>query len=72
MNSKIFTAKPAWAEGIAIMRVFTGILIIKFGWEMFNQPLMADYARFLTEQHFPAPKLSAYLAKVAELAGVSF
>jgi uncharacterized membrane protein YphA (DoxX/SURF4 family) len=69
MNIKIFTAQPAWAQGITFIRIITGILIIMFGKEIFDEGIMANYTGFLTEMHFPFPKSSAYLAKIVELTG---
>lgn len=69
MKSKIFTASPAWQNGIVLIRLATGILIIMFGKEIFDEKLMLDYAKFLKEGQFPAPLFSAYLAKIIELGG---
>ena len=37
MNSKIFTSRPLWENGISLIRIGTGILIIMFGKELFDE-----------------------------------
>ena len=69
MRTLFFTARPAWADGIAIIRICTGIMIIIFGKEILDDGIMNGYVQFLTEVQFPAPRFMAYLAKVTELAG---
>lgn len=72
MKAKIFTSGPLWANGIVIIRVCTGMLIIVYGKEIFEDGVMNDYTRFLGEVGFPAPRFMAYFAKVTEIAGGVF
>lgn len=69
MKTKIFTSGPLWANGIVIIRVCTGMLIIMYGKEIFEEGIMTDYTRFLTEKGFPAPGFMAHFAKVTEIVG---
>jgi uncharacterized membrane protein YphA (DoxX/SURF4 family) len=69
MSTKIFTPQPVWTDGIVIIRICTGILIVMFGKEIFDGALMTDYGKFLQDAGFPAPHFMAYLAKLVELAG---
>jgi putative oxidoreductase len=69
MKAKIFTSGPLWANGIVIIRVCTGMLIIMYGKEIFEEGIMTDYTRFLTEKGFPAPGFMAHFAKVTEIVG---
>ncbi|WP_116790018.1 DoxX family protein [Flavobacterium psychrotrophum] len=69
MNNKIFTSAPLWANGIVIIRVFTGMLIIMYGKEIFEEGVMNDYTHFLSDVGFPAPGFMAHFAKVTEIVG---
>lgn len=69
MNSKIFTSRPLWENGISLIRIGTGILIIMFGKELFDEAMMNDYTKFLTDVGIPAPRLMLTLAKLTELIG---
>ena len=69
MNSKIFTSRPLWEKGISLIRIGTGILIIMFGKELFDEAIMNDYTKFLTDVGMPAPRFMLTLAKLTELIG---
>lgn len=72
MNSKLFTSRPVWENGISFIRIFTGIMIIMFGKEIFDEAMMDDYSKFLKDVGFPAPKFMLTLAKLTELIGGTF
>jgi uncharacterized membrane protein YphA (DoxX/SURF4 family) len=60
--------RKIWFEpGIALIRIITGSMMIYHGFEIFDNNLMLDYSKRLTELHFPNPPLMAYLGKGAEL-----
>ncbi|ULQ52208.1 DoxX family protein [Flavihumibacter fluvii] len=60
--------RKIWFEpGIAMIRIITGLLMAYHGFEIFDGNKMLDYARWLTDLHFPNPALMAYLGKGAEL-----
>src|SRR5688572_19502539 len=66
---KVFTSDGLWSHGIVIIRCFAGIIIIKYGLEIFEKSAMSGYTQWLTDLHFPIPRFLAYLGKFAELAG---
>jgi uncharacterized membrane protein YphA (DoxX/SURF4 family) len=72
MNSKIFTSTPIWENGISSIRICTGIMIIMFGKEIFDEAIMNDYTKFLTDVGFPAQRFMLTLAKLTELIGGVF
>ena len=69
MNSKIFTSRPLWENGISLIRISAGILIIMFGKELFDEAMRNDYTKFLTDVGMPAPRMMLTLAKLIELIG---
>ena len=68
MIKKFFSPYGLWQEaGLAIIRIIVGLFMAYHGWEVFDGVKMNDYAKWLTELHFPAPNLMAYLGKGIEL-----
>ena len=59
--------KIFFEQGITIIRILTGLFMVYHGFEIFDGHLMLDYAKRLTDLHFPNPPLMAYLGKGAEL-----
>lgn len=72
MKAKLFTAQPLWSNGFDIVRILTGIMMAKFGMEIFNELTMANYTGLLQNLGFPAPVFMIYLAKIIELVGGLF
>ncbi|MBC7922346.1 MAG: DoxX family protein [Ferruginibacter sp.] len=65
-----FSSKPTWPNGLAIVRVLVGVLIMKYGSVIFDRAQMVkevDY--FGSHLHLPAPLLMVYLAKGTEFFG---
>jgi uncharacterized membrane protein YphA (DoxX/SURF4 family) len=58
-----------WANGYSVIRIFLGITLIYHGKEVFDAKLMGDYGKWLTDLHFPAPAMMAYLGKGSEFVG---
>jgi putative oxidoreductase len=58
-----------WANGYSVIRIFLGITLIYHGKEVFDAKLMGDYGKWLTDLHFPAPAMMAYLGKGSEFIG---
>lgn len=69
MNSKLVTSRPLWENGLSFIRIGKGILIIMFGKELFDDAMMNDYTKFLTDVGMPAPRLMLTIAKLTELIG---
>lgn len=57
-----------WYEpGMAFIRILTGLFMVYHGWEIFNDQKMQDYAKWLTDLHFPNAATMAFVGKAAEL-----
>ncbi|MBC6491235.1 DoxX family protein [Flavihumibacter stibioxidans] len=57
-----------WYEpGMAFVRILTGLFMVYHGWEIFNDQKMQDYAKWLTDLHFPYAATMAFVGKAAEL-----
>jgi putative oxidoreductase len=55
-----------------IVRIITGIMIVRYGLEVFNKPKMDGNIAWLTDLHFPVPAFMAFFGKGAELIGGVF
>lgn len=69
MKAKLFTSNPLWFDGIFIVRIFTGILIIPHGLELFDPNSMKETLNFLNDIRFPLATPLGYLAKICEFFG---
>ncbi len=58
---------PQFDTVYALLRIVIGFFMLLHGWEVFDAKQMADYGKWLTDLHFPAPQLMAWLGKGAEL-----
>lgn len=67
MNSKILTSNPVWENGISLIRICAGIMIMMFGKEIFDEATMNDYTKFLTDVGISSPRFMLMLAKLTEL-----
>ena len=65
----IFTSNGLWETGAVILRVMAGLIIFKYGLELFSEDKMNGYISWLTDLKFPYPGTMAYIGKVCELAG---
>lgn len=68
MNT-FFSARPlpAFDTVYAFLRVITGLFMLLHGWEVFDAAQMSDYGKWMTDLHFPAPNIIAWLGKGSEL-----
>jgi putative oxidoreductase len=66
MTSKNLISPQVEEIGFAIVRVFTGFFIFRYGRELFN---IDELLKFLSEVKFPFPVFSGYAAKIIELVG---
>jgi uncharacterized membrane protein YphA (DoxX/SURF4 family) len=73
MNN-LLSPKSLWqSNGIAIVRIITGVLLIYHGWECFDAEKMKTYTSWFVERKYPSPAAWAYAGKIAELlAGIGF
>lgn len=69
MKTKLFTSYPLWPDGILIVRIFTGIMILPHGQELFDANSMKETLGFLNEIKFPLATPLGYLAKICEFFG---
>jgi putative oxidoreductase len=63
------TSNGFWEAGAVILRVIAGLIIFKYGLEIFSADKMKGYFDWLTDLNFPAPKAMAYTGKICELVG---
>ena len=65
---KIFSPTPLWQnEGIALLRIVTGIFLIYHGWEIFDEEKMKEYVTWDVFKNSTSAPLMVYLGKGAEL-----
>jgi putative oxidoreductase len=69
MKKNIFTSKGIWENGIFLVRISIGLLIIKYGLDIFDKEQMNGYNDWLKGLHFPIPLVMAYTGKVVEFIG---
>ena len=65
----LFTSNGLWEAGAVILRVVAGLIIFKYGLEIFSADKMKGYTDWLTDLNFPAPAAMAYTGKLCELGG---
>ena len=72
--NKFFSSSPlSQNNGIAIIRIITGILLINQGWELFDSEKMKMYSSWFADRHYSNPAAWTYAGKFAEmLAGIGF
>jgi uncharacterized membrane protein YphA (DoxX/SURF4 family) len=68
----LFTSKALWETGAVILRMFAGLIMFKYGFEIFEPDKMKGYTDWLTDLKFPAPAAMAYAGKISELVGGLF
>ncbi|MCW3119516.1 MAG: DoxX family protein [Chitinophagaceae bacterium] len=67
MIKHFFSPSPLWQQsGLTLIRIIVGLFITYHGLEVFDRQKMVDYAKWLTDLHFPSPVLMAYLGKGME------
>ena len=55
------------SQGLAVLRILTGMLMAYHGLEIFDSEKMAEYAKWEVVQTLPSPLLMVYLGKGIEL-----
>jgi putative oxidoreductase len=69
LRKNIFTPNGLWEAGAVVLRVVAGMIIFKYGLEIFSADKMKGYFDWLTDLNFPAPQAMAYTGKICELVG---
>ena len=72
--NKLFSSRPVMPQqGLAIIRIFIGLLLVYHGKEVFDSATMQGYAAWDQFKGSPAPLFMVYLGKGSELvAGLLF
>jgi len=72
MLRRLLSPAPVWQQtGVILIRLIVGLFMCYHGSEVFDHQKMDDYAKWMSDLHFPSPGLMAYLGKGTELvAGV--
>jgi len=63
---------PIRENAIALLRVWVGVIFVRYGLTLFHGNNMTDFADTLKTVNIPFPFLSAYLCKIAEFFGGLF
>ena len=61
-----------WYDGIAIVRIMVGVMLIFHGWQLFETNDMGLFADLLFNMAIPFPEAMAYTGKLIELLGGFF
>lgn len=61
-----------WHDGIVIVRMVVGVMLIFHGWQLFETNDMNGFADRLLELAIPFPGVMAYAGKIAEFIGGFF
>lgn len=68
MLNKYLARYPLWQNnGLAILRLITGLLMAYHGWEVFDNHKMSEYAKWDVIKALPASVFVVYLGKSLEL-----
>ena len=69
MLKQWLTSEGYYKNFLAVIRAIAGIIIAKYGLEVFKANSMQGNFDWLTDLHMPAPHFMAYLGKLTELIG---
>lgn len=67
-----FQSSGFWFDGVAIVRIMLGGILIFHGWQLFENQNMDGFADLLFNMSIPFQEAMAYTGKVVELAGGLF
>ncbi len=68
----LFGQKALWRNGIFFLRVWVGVIFVRYGLSLFHDSNMLDFADTLKTVNIPFPNFSAYLCKATEFIGGLF
>ncbi len=67
MNNQLFSQLRSWQHnGLAILRIVTGLLMVYHGWEVFDSNKMNEYSKWEVVKTLPAPLFMVYAGKALE------
>src|SRR6185437_3988355 len=72
MLKLFFGQQAVWTGATFFLRVWVGIIFIRYGLSLFHENNMLDFANTLRTANFPVPNLNAYLCKTTEFFGGLF
>ena len=72
MKRLIFNQQAIWNNAIFLLRVWIGVIFIRYGLSIWHQSNMLDFANTLQTINIPFPLLSAWLCKSTEFFGGIF
>lgn len=61
-----------WYDGIALVRIAVGVMLIFHGWQLFERHDMNVFGDLLFNMAMPFPEAMAYTGKIVELTGGVF
>lgn len=68
MLKKLFSPDALWQDnGLATIRIITGLLMAYHGLDVFDRPTMEVYLKWEVIKGLPAPEFMVYLGKSLEL-----
>jgi len=68
MSNALFSPKPLWQNnGLAVLRIITGLLMAYHGLEIFDREKMLPYLEWDSIKSLPAPETALYIGKGIEL-----
>lgn len=66
--NKLLLSTPLWqSNGLAILRIITGLLMTYHGWEIFSPSTIQEYLKWDVVKSLPSPELLVYTGKGLEL-----
>ncbi len=69
MKSLFFYHSPIWSNSICLLRIWCGIIFIRYGLSVLHIASIKDFANTLQTVNIPFPLLSAWLCKSTEFFG---
>jgi len=74
MSSVLLSSQPLWRDnGLAVLRIITGMLMTYHGAEIFDRTKMLPYMEWDVIKSLPAPEIMLYIGKGVEfLTGLCF
>lgn len=65
-NQRFSQPRPWQYNGLALLRIITGLLMVYHGWEVFDNNKMNEYAKWDAVKTLPAPLVMVYAGKGLE------
>jgi len=72
MYKLLFGQQALWTSATLFLRVWVGVIFVRYGLSLFHDSNMLDFADTLKTVNIPLPNLSAYLCKTTEFFGGLF